>query len=210
MLEFYKNENQEINTLIKALHNVDKSYMIQNYDRNRDYYQKPERVFVAETYHQLRKLQESVFILEHLSIHVDINKDIRHSQIDSQCIGDDFNRNRLSPDIVFHLSQNDASKENQKLICEFKMSNTRKSLIIKDLKKLIFYKISRLQFQNAVFIFCGNSSEFERKLNGISTEMLQCLIKNKIIVILQKEQNTNNCYNWQPYIFNLQQNTINL
>lgn len=203
MIEIFQTENQEINTLIKALNNVDESYMIQNYDRNRNYYQKPERVFVAETYHQLRKLQENGFILEHLSFHIDINKDIRHSQIDSQCIGVDFNRNSLSPDIVFHLSQNDTNPQNQKLICEFKMSITQRTSIIKDLEKLIFYKESRLKFQNAVFVFCGNSSTFEQKLKGIPNEMLHCLIKNNIIVILQKEQITNNFHNWLPYIFNL-------
>jgi hypothetical protein len=176
--------------------------MIQNYNRNINYIQKPERDFVAETYHQLRKLQESCSVLEHLSFHVDINKEIRHSQIDSQCIGADFNRNRLSPDIVFHLSQNDATQQNQKLICEFKMSNARSTLIIKDLEKLIFYKKSRLQFQNAVFVFCGNSSTFEQKLTGITNEMLRCLFDNQIVVILQKDKKTSNFHNWQPYVFN--------
>lgn len=73
--------------------------------------------------------------------------------------------------------------------------------IIKDLEKLLFYKLSSLKFQIAVFIYTGTKSELECKLEFcLSEKMLQCLIKYKVAIALR--ENRGREQNWNIYQFN--------
>ena len=73
--ELNTDENCTLICLNKALNNVEIKYMRQQYQYVRAGFQKAERVFVAELYHQLRKMQEhNVCDLQNLLFHVETTK----------------------------------------------------------------------------------------------------------------------------------------
>jgi hypothetical protein len=206
MLTIKENLNAAEHILIAGLNGVAENYYRMRHYGNENYLQRPERVFNAELYHQLRKLQESEGV--NFLIHQEITKnDISlHSAVSHEpqiheekpCL-EDFNNKRVSPDLVFHGGQDNL--DNQLLVAELKMEGASRLSILKDLEKLLFYKLSSLKFQNAVFIYTGSKNELESKLElGLSEKMLQCLIKHNIVIALRelmvREQN------WNIYQFN--------
>lgn len=217
----YEN-NQEISFLIQALNTVKKSYTIFDYERVILKIQRPERVFTAELYHQLRKLQEAS-ILNQFDVNQEVTKMVGFSINDytinaepnkqsfstnnqlNPCI-ETINYKRLSPDIVLHKNQNNSERANQILICEIKMSGSSHSNIYKDFKKLLFYKLSRLQFQNAVFIYTGTKESLWNIIEGLNYTTLEnkslfkCLKKHKIIfVVPEKSKKSKEYYHWEAY-----------
>jgi hypothetical protein len=201
MLTIKENLNAAEHTLIAGLNGVAEDYHRMRHYGNENYLQKPERVFNAELYHQLRKLQETegVNFLIHQEItknNFSLNAVVSHEpQIHKEkpCL-EDFNNQRVSPDLVFHRGQDNL--DNQLLVAELKMEGASRLSILKDLEKLLFYKLSSLKFQNAVFIYTGSKNELESKLElGLSEKMLQCLIKHNIVIALRelmvREQNWN-------------------
>jgi hypothetical protein len=194
--------------LITGLNQVEQEYLKMRYDKNISGFQKPERVFNAELYHQLRKLQENIGSYNNLKIHPELVKNpfklhlelIKNPSNNSRnilCIGD-FVPKRISPDIVFHDGQNNLN--NQLLVAELKMEGASVTNIIKDFQKLLFYKLSYLEFKNAVFIYTGLKSSLEEKLKlGLTNQMVECLITNNIVIALQEKQNNNP--NWNIYEF---------
>ena len=212
MLTIKENINTAEHTLIAGLNGVAEDYYRMRHYGNENYLQKPERVFNAELYHQLRKLQELEGV--NFLIHQEITKNnnsiiavVSHEpQIHEEkpCL-EDFNNKRVSPDLVFHRGQDNL--DNQLLVAELKMEGASRLSILKDLEKLLFYKLSSLKFQNTVFIYTGSKNELESKLElGLSEKMLQCLIKHNIVIALRelmvREQN------WNIYEFNNNQLTI--
>jgi len=206
-------QNDIVQFLIKALDNVEESYMIQRYNYVIAGYQRPERVFTSELYHQLRLLQEdpNEISMGSLAFHVELNKQgFYNSQI--KCMPQRQFR-RLSPDIVLHKSQDNSSRKNQLLVCEIKMEGATWRKIYKDLQKLLVYKLSRLKFQNAVLIYTGSKTSFENKLQSIlgDIELLKsddtsfkCLKKHKVIIVLPKDKKgLNNCWSWEAYSISL-------
>jgi hypothetical protein len=196
--------------LIKALNNVDRRYLKMRYDKIKGGFQKPERVFNAELYHQLRKIQEKITTYQEFSIHQEITKHKLHFHLDlvklprleenHPCIGD-YSPRKISPDIVFHGGQNNTDK--QLLVAEIKMEETSWVNIIKDFQKLLFYKLSRLKFQNAVFIYSGIKEDLEAILFTLPLPFLECLQNNKIIIVLPLTNNEQN-YEWKAYQINLE------
>ena len=196
--------------LIKALNNVAPQYLKIRYNNIRGGFQKPERVFNAELYHKLRKIQENSFDYEEIIIHQEITKQKLHfhldivklpnNEADFPCIGH-YRPRKISPDIVFHGGQNNT--DNQLLVAEIKMEGTSWLNIIKDFQKLMFYKLSRLQFQNAVFIYTGTKEDLEDIFFSLHLSFLECLQKNKIIIVLPFSKNKQN-YEWKAYQINLE------
>ncbi len=197
--------------LITALNEVDAEYYEMRYDNVVGGFQKPERVFNAELYHQLRKLQEDtmneIFKIHPdlvelpLKLHLELVKVPSSYDSTNQCIGD-FYPKKISPDIVFHGGQNNRKK--QLLAAELKMDGANIVNIIRDFQKLLFYKLSYLKFRNAVFIYTGTKSDIEEKLiHGLSKHMLECLMKNKIVIAVCEKKNKKR--KWSMYEFDSNQ-----
>jgi hypothetical protein len=201
MLQITQQPNEILKTLKQALNSVAVQYMEQNYERiaSGSGIQKPERAFTAELYHQLRRLQDES--PNNLTYHQEINKKI-YRTIHSPC-SPETNGKRFAPDIVLHLSQSDKDPLNQALICEIKMENSMTlANMVKDLKKLFYYKASVLHFQNAVFIFTGNVTTANSYLQRLTTgPLLQCLCEEKIKFALPK-QKLKNKYVWDIFEIN--------
>lgn len=206
MLQKIQNQTTILKILKEAINSINGNYIVQPYPMLvRQKLQRPERVFVAELYHQLRLFQhnnnpnlnnECDFHVELTKINFDefqFNIELNKTNFDISklnCIN--FVPKRISPDIVLHKSQDDSTPKNQILVCEVKMDGAKKNSIIKDLNKLIFYKVSRLQFQNAVFIYTGEHKRIETLLNQIqnsnlNTNLIKCLKKHNIIFCLRKD-----------------------
>lgn len=192
MLNLKEQINPYESFLIHGLNAVDIEYMRFEYNFLDEGSQYPERVFNAELYHQLRKLQEADNSVE-LKIHPEITKHLlklhmepvklnyqRHRNI--PCIGD-YIPIRVSPDIVFHGGQ--MNRKKQRLVAEIKMEKPEPLKVIRDLQKLLFYKLSNLKFENAVFIFTGKKEDLEELLiTWLSESKLDCLIKHQVVVAL--------------------------
>ncbi len=153
-----------------------------------NYIQKPERVFVAELYHQLRNRQID-FNFGKLYFNVDINK--RRSMVLNEPCFPETPFKKISPDIVLHNGQSNTA--DQKLVCEVKMDGTSWRSMDKDLRKLIFYKLDVLNFKNTVFIFTGNITtienylgRYERTLDAVS--LIDCLHKHCILFAIPKKK----------------------
>jgi hypothetical protein len=201
--------NPVLKMLKEALNGVEIQYIEQYYFRLRgSQIQKPERTFVAELYHQLRMQQSTMNkdeTIRNLVFHCDISK-INYI-LNNECI-QDVSKYRLVPDLVLHKSQTDNSSENQLLVCEVKMdSKISKDNFKKDLDKLLYYKLSQLKFQNAVFIFTGKKELLNQYLNEYrhsqtSLHFLNCLHTNCILFAIpkQKKEKTNN---WGIYTIDL-------
>ncbi len=192
--------------LIAGLNQVTEEYFEMSHLGDEIILQKPERVFNAELYHQLRKLQENGYyevgrihpdLVKHIKLHLETTK-VPPAIINNLCIGD-FHPKKISPDIVFHTGQDNI--DNQLLVAELKMDGASRINIINDLQKLLFYKLSALQFKNAVFIYTGSKKDLERKLEfGISKKMLECLIKQYIFIALHQIKGGKKM--WNIYQFN--------
>lgn len=188
-------ENDEVlEFLKKALNNVRVDYMIQNYRNIGTGIQKPERIFVAELYHQLRVLQEQnveIDFLRNLSFHQEPNKQGYFNMPHSPCLPKKT-INRISPDLVLHKSQNNSEAQNQLMVCEVKMEGATRENIDKDLRKLVFYKMSRLRFKHSIFIYTGSKLSIEHfLLERLPLEnyrnnhsLVKCLEENKILFAL--------------------------
>lgn len=193
--------------LILGLNGVETEFMRFEYVYVNDGYQYPERVFNAELYHQLRKCQEfgnvhdvkiHQDITKHpLKLHMEPNK-ITYRRIKKiPCIGD-YIPTRISPDIVFHGGP--MNRKRQKLVAEIKMEKPDPTKVLRDLQKLLFYKISDLKFENAVFIFTGKKEDLEDLLvTWLSRGMLDCLIQHQIVVALNGKGK--NKIDWSIYEF---------
>lgn len=214
MLKLTQTNNQEITMLLKALNNVKISYLKQLYNKVTKGVQNPERVFVAELYHQLRVLQENKSnpAYSNLNFHVETNKQSLGNLLHPCIQGYDFKR--VSPDLILHLNQNNSYSNNQKLVCEIKMEGADWSKITKDFHKLIFYKLSRLNFQTAVFIYTGLKSDLDRVLeihntNNYNESLVRCLRDNNIFFLLPSKINKktkNDSYRWEAYEIDIHNN----
>lgn len=210
MLENYQiPENDEVlQFLKKALNRVRVDYMIQNYENILSGIQKPERIFVAELYHQLRVLQEqntTIDFFRNLSFHQEPNKQRYFNMAHNPCLPKKPIQ-RISPDLVLHKSQNNSSPENQLLVCEVKMKGASVENVDKDLRKLIFYKTSRLRFQHNIFIYTGNILSIQNFLLGClpiensrnTHSLVKCLEKHKILFALPIIKKTD-YYEWELF-----------
>jgi hypothetical protein len=201
MLIIKTSPNCAENLLLVGLNKVQRQYLKQEYNRAALGHQRLEGVFSHELYHQLRKIQEDNFqdvigcednVFKKIVINMTLPKQI-YPIGNNHCI-DNINTNRTIPDIVFHEGQNTVSK--QMLVGEIKMKGVNFPLILTDFQKLIYYKVSNLNFENAVFIYTGLKSTLEEKLViGLSTQMLGCLIKNNIVIALQEKQKNKSIWN---------------
>jgi hypothetical protein len=186
-------EKQDLNSaeelLLHALNKVNDSFLQFTYSRVVIGFQRPERAFNAELYHQLRKFQDESLDSTNFRIHQEIFKhpinfhlDLQKTSgqiIDIPCIGD-YVPTRISPDIVFHNSPNDLL--NQLLVAEIKMKGCSTRKLVKDLQKLLFYKLSYLKFKNAVLIYSGTMEDLENKFQDLDDDFLRCLIDHKIVI----------------------------
>jgi hypothetical protein len=71
------------------------------------------------------------------------------------------------------------------------------------LRKLIFYKLDALEFENAVFIFTGNKASIENYLDRIVRvqgldSLIDCLNKHCILFAIPDKT-----YNWSIYAIDL-------
>jgi hypothetical protein len=193
--------------LLGALNNVQNLYMRHSYNRVTLGYQRIESLFSHEIYHQLRLYQDPRNQLPHCCDRDQLKDIVYHMalpkgiyQVENCPCVENINLKRIIPDVVFHGGQN--NMKNQLLIGEIKMKGANFNLIVKDLQKLIYYKISKLKFENAVLIYSGDKSDLEEKLTlGLSTQMLNCLISNKIVVALSTKATTNQRKIWKIFKF---------
>lgn len=210
-------QNPAVRMLIEALNGVEETYMEQPYYISG---QRPERVFAAELYHQLRKLQEDTTNAEpnaqiaHLSFHAEPTKrgDLGYQiTVCSNERARSFNPAKVSPDLVLHKSQINRERDNQLLACEIKMDGCGRNGFEKDLLKLLLYKSSRFRFQDAVFIYTGSKERIEDFLSQLNSPqpsspctILPCLQDQKIVFVLKSEKSKkreqNNCYQWEAHV----------
>lgn len=196
MLTKKQDLNHPEELLLYALNNVNDGFLQFTYSRVASGFQRPERAFNAELYHQLRKLQEESADSNNFRIHQEIFKypikfhlDLLKTSsqiINIPCIGD-YVPTRISPDIVFHNSQNDLA--NQLLVGEIKMKGCSTRKLVKDLQKLLFYKLSYLKFKNAVLIYSGTLEDLENKFQDLDNDFLRCLIGQKIVIATRSNKN---------------------
>jgi hypothetical protein len=192
MLEIYniKEGEKHFNYLMKGLSGVDNSFLEVAYNNVRTGIQRPESTFVAELYHQLRVFQNE-YCFENLQLQIDLSKMNLNERIENTCVND-IERRSLKPDIVLHRGQD--STANQLMICEVKMKGCSYTSLINDLKKLIFYKVSRLQFLSSVFIFAGSRQDLEEILvTECSHHLLRCLKTHDILFVAK------NLKKWEMY-----------
>lgn len=203
-----ENKSSILGILENALNKVQFQYLEQEYSQISRHLQRPERVFVAELYHQLRTLQDSENgDLNKLHYNVDIPKErlVRNQNHCHPIVP----LKRISPDIILHKNQNDKSHLNQLLVCEVKMEGASYKNIEKDLRKLIFYKSKPLQYQNAVFIYTGSENTIKNFLSQFKNNLksrenfLSCLTEYNIIFAIPKEKKKEtNCFEWSLYYVN--------
>jgi hypothetical protein len=184
--------NKTLETLKSALDQVETKYIVSKYDRNKTGLQKPESSFGAELYHQLRMIQNNNSTYSNLKFQVDISKK-NYSILNSKCL-EGLNKNRMKPDLVLHQEQNKINE--QKLVCEIKLDYGNNIYnVLKDLKKLVYYKISNLKFENAVLIIFGSMEQIEKtmeKINILEPSFVNdCLYRNKILFCLTSNRKVN-------------------
>jgi hypothetical protein len=192
-----KELDSSIKILGEGLKKVHKDYIeiaYQNVGKNS---QKPERVFVAELYHQLRILQgENKYkSLNNLRFNVEITKQGNLKDIDS--LIDQYKIKRVIPDIVLHHSQNKRDTQNQLLACEVKSSYyITKSNFERDLIKLLLYKSNRFNYQYACFIFLGTKEELCKYLLGLG-DLLRGRLANSSIKFITYETKSWSFYEYK-------------
>lgn len=196
--KFDVNQNGLIEVLNKAISKIkDNEYVKIDYGRVERGSQKPERVFVAELYHQLRCIQESNkhSILKDLKFNVEINK--QGDLITGVKFIDNYKIKRVVPDLILHYHQNNTNSKMQQLVCEVKSSYCiTKVNFEKDLVKLLLYKKSRLKYQNACFIFLGTKKELFNYLMMVYDELIQ-LIKENEVIFITHDKNKWNFYEYK-------------
>jgi hypothetical protein len=201
----HKDLNDVLKMLKEVLNAVENIYIEQEYRRVRAGFQNPENAFMSELYHQFRILQQDNDSLRALYVNTDMNKQMYGIDRDQvECLNNFF-RHKIRPDFILHGGQNDL--KNQKLVCEIKTNkNLRMDKFVIDLQKLVYYKISRLKFENSVFIYTGQLSKIETLLNELqkqnSSSLIDCLHKHCILFALPKSKETNP-YHWGIYAIDL-------
>jgi hypothetical protein len=201
----HKDLNDVMKMLKEALNRVENIYIEQEYSRVRAGFQNPENAFMSELYHQFRILHQDNDSLRALYVNTDMNKQmygINRKKI--ECLNNFF-RQKIRPDLILHGGQNDL--KNQKLVCEIKTNKKlRIDKFVIDLQKLVYYKISRLIFENSVFIYTGELSRIQTLLNELhkrnSSSLIDCLHKHCILFALPKSKE-NNTYQWGIYAIDL-------
>ncbi len=202
----HKDLNDVLKMLKEALNTVENIYIEQEYRRVRAGFQNPENSFVAELYHQLRILQVAPQYesFSRLRFNFDIGKKMYAVNRSIPCLAN-FYRKNIRPDLIFHKAQNNLDE--QKLACEIKTNKNLKfyELAI-DLQKLVYYKTSRLKFENAVFVYTGEPSNIKDLLSRFikqnPTSILNCLHKHCILFALPKSKE-NNTNQWGIYAIDL-------
>lgn len=186
----------DLNMLLKALNNVKCKYLKGHYYRNRASIQRIERVFCAELYHQLRLLQK---INDPFIFHSEIGK--RVISREAREILTEYLDFRCSPDLVYHLNQNDCTPENQRFALEVKLVVKQENEMIKDLYKLISYKISSLAFQEAVFVCPFDQFKIEQYLKLRENNKLKKLcVEHKILFAFAEEcRDSEKLSRWKLY-----------
>lgn len=208
-LSVFETDKSAIIKILKhALDNVTNDYIKVKYSNVNAHNgnQKPERVFVAELYHQLRMFQEEcdcknrrsklkrLAILNNLTFNVEPLKQRRLAIGDE--INNYYNFKRVIPDLILHHSQNDKKSKNQQLVCEVKSSYyITIENFKKDLAKLFLFKSRRFNYQNACFIFLGTKEELCRYLSVLDKEYIDRINSEKIIFITRD----NNKWNFYEY-----------
>ena len=197
----YKAKNEKVlSDLILALGAIKINFIKQNYDRIGTKVQKPERYFTAELYHQLRMLQRKNGVDENLNYQIETVKVNYKNTKTNNCLNlKDFNR--ISPDLILHKSQNDKQRGNQQLVCEIKMEGAIPCKIIKDYQKLLYYKLSELNFKNSIFIYTGSVKTINEILLNENT-LCSCIQKHNIITITLEENLEDNIPNWKIHTIN--------
>lgn len=191
MLENYQiPENDEVlKCLVNSLNKVSINFYEMNYGNVSKGVQKLENCFTAELYHQLRRLQDCEGKLRGLKFNMDINKvpNNNENQNRIECI-DYYQPKSIRPDLVLHSDQSNVY--NQALICEIKMDTTTPQAIIKDLKKLLYYKLSYLHFKEVVFIYVGDRTKLESILqNRLKIQFKKCLNTHNVLFALKDINN---------------------
>jgi hypothetical protein len=204
-----KLQDNQLNPVLKmlkqALDNVEVPYIEQEYSRVRAGFQNPENSFTSELYYQIRCLQIRDANFNRLFLNTDLNKQMYGFEINSSSCLNNFYRKTIRPDLILHGGQNDL--KNQKLVCEIKtIKNLKFDKLSIDLQKLVYYKTSRLKFENAVFIYTDELSKIESLLKDISFQapnsMLDCLHTNCILFAVPKKKG-DKTYNWGIYAIDL-------
>lgn len=144
------------------------------------YFQRNERDFTYELYHQLRKLKlkidvtaetpKSSFRIPEKLINSKFFKNYFFSSENYDVIHNFFNR---TPDLLFHEYNN---KNRQLLACEIKALSKSNDLIYKDISKLLYYTNSSLRYECGILIlFSPNDND--RKLNQLKNKYQKVLIE---------------------------------
>ena len=123
----------------------------------------PENNFVSSLKGEIKKLVENEGFNENANPEFfpqsEFSKQVfdlpQHSRL-----REDFEiKNSIIPDIFFHLSQEDNTPENQRIVLECKIDkNLNKFKFQKDLAKLIIY-IEQINFQKGIMLVCNNELE---------------------------------------------------
>ncbi|NDA62832.1 MAG: hypothetical protein EBX50_12430 [Chitinophagia bacterium] len=155
--------------LIKALKSIDGIY-----------FQRNERDFSYEFYHQLRCIKLDIDITSETPKYT---YRIKEKLIKNSFFIKYFFRNENSnaplytynrrPDLLFHEYEN---KNRQILACEIKPLSKNNELICKDISKLLYYTNSDLSYKYGVLIlFTQNDND--RKLNQLKNKYQKVLIE---------------------------------
>lgn len=155
--------------LIKALKSIDGKY-----------YQRNERDFTYELYHQLRKLKLNIDVTAEtpkrpIRIPFELIKNLFFQNYfflskNLNLVENHFNR---TPDLLFHEYEN---KNRQILACEIKPLSKNNELIYRDISKLLYYTKSSLRYKYGVLIlFSPNDND--RKLNQLKNKYQKVLIE---------------------------------
>lgn len=190
-----KDEDCLMCLLKEAIGRVEDRYYHLPYNGVLAEYQRPERSFTSELYHQLRTIQrDNKCGIEEFTLHVEINKQRTNgNDWELKCGNDVIFKSRVVPDLVLHAAQND--RKYQGLICEVKTSlNITRLNFINDLEKLLIYTDKYLHFDYACFIFIGSKKQLEYELNRVNetrSNLIDCIRKKKIFFFTKEERQTN-------------------
>lgn len=199
--EFIGSKEKVLSDLIFALKEIDANFIEQNYTRINSKIQRSERYFTAELYHQLRRQQEKKDDYKNLNYQIETVKNRYNNPQINNCLNlTDFKR--ISPDLILHKSQNDKQRGNQQLVCEIKMKGANSEKIKKDYQKLLYYKLSELNFKNSIFIYTGSIKKLNKILKNEEC-LLNCIQRNNIITITLEKGLLNNRLNWKIFTINI-------
>lgn len=157
------------NNLLKALRLI-----------NVIYFQRNERDFTYELYHQLRGLELDIDVTSETpkGTYRITEKLIKNSFFKKYFFRTEnydlqINNINRTPDLLFHEYEN---KSRQLLACEIKPLSKKNELIYKDISKLLYYTNSNLRYKYGVLIlFTQNDND--RKLNQLKNKYQKVLIE---------------------------------